>query len=1195
MVTGLKVISPGSNPDVDSDINTVHRPEVVEYITEVYGEDAVANIITFGTLAARGAFKAMCNIYEIPYAQANKIASLVPAPVEGVECTINDIFDETSDRYKEGAEFRDATSGPEWEKVINGARNIEGKNRNSGVHACGIIISSKPLVDSIPLHVRQSDGRVITQWTYKECESLGLIKMDLLGLDTVDLVQHTVTYIMKNGKKAPNMTELIHGPMDDPKVYELFQKGQTEGIFQFRSEMVRDLLLSVRPTTFDDLAATTAVARPGPMGMMSHTKYADRKNGREEIDFIHKEFEGSPLEDILKDTYGLCVPAGTRILNATTGVYVPIETVTAGETLTPSVNLTTGKLENKTINHLIKTGVRNIVKISINGGRTLRVSDTHPVLTDKGYKPAGELQAFDKIAVSTQETLNIPTHNLNNVDAYNLGVSIAQNHSGKSDFNIDSLFSPYRITSEIMESSNESLKNLIAGLWDTTHAKTVGNTMSISLNSNSLRKEIAHVLVRLGLDYSLSENTVTIANKGRQIAYSIEVNVTELHKVVGAFSKSYDNSVNDVPAETTVDNLSTSFDDVTTFRSVTNVEFDGAEMCYDIEVADNHNFVVDGFVVSNCIYQEQIIKIASEIAGMTLQEGDDLRSAMGKKQVAVMASMKPKFFEGAMNNGYSEEAINVLWSTVDEFAKYGFNKAHSYAYAMSSYKSAYLKVHYPVEFMAALIAQNIGDREKTTAYIQEAKTMGINVGTVDINLSDIRVAPDYSKKSGHEILFGLSGVKSVSETMATVIIKERDANGDYKSVQDLIERCSSLGVANRRIYENLALAGAFDLIEPNRKAVVDSIANMMGEAKKKNAFGLSLFDMFEIEEESQIVDVEDYSFSDRLKHEADMVGLYLSAHPLDKVERGIGNTITIDKVLKSQRRITVNIIASVVEITSKTTRRGKSVMLNLDDGSGFMNARLSPMVLKSIAKFEAQESIRKGYEKGYTEVQQDIAKRAVDPQVMAKPDVEKNSIYFMTLTYTPAREHDTYNARVDFISPLKLSYNGTLPIRIRLKITDENIQKMRNLYKKLPPTLSKREVGSHSIMLASYRSLDLSVFAAKDNMYRQAIYEMTSPNFKSKEQTTDVTKVKSNTVKASKDKSDSDLTPRIWPPEKGNWDTAHEYTSEANLVDIVESLEYRDSGFTTSKNQATSQFIAKYLGYESYDYGIFNANVMDID
>lgn len=171
-VVGMRVVSPGSPPDIDSDFSVTAREKAVEYVTELYGKENVANIVTFGTLATKSAFKSMCTIYEVPFAQANRVASMIPDGDEGHEVTFDDIYNEDSDYYKESADFREATSGdPKWDRVITGARGIAGRVKSTGVHACGIIISAKPLTDTVPLHIRKKDGKVITQWTYQECEA----------------------------------------------------------------------------------------------------------------------------------------------------------------------------------------------------------------------------------------------------------------------------------------------------------------------------------------------------------------------------------------------------------------------------------------------------------------------------------------------------------------------------------------------------------------------------------------------------------------------------------------------------------------------------------------------------------------------------------------------------------------------------------------------------------------------------------------------------------------------------------------------------------------------------------------------------------------------------------------------------------------------------------------------------------------
>lgn len=1236
-IAKIEVTKSGSNPDVDSDFHTEHREKAIEHVQEIYGKDNVANIVTFGTLAGKAAFKQMSTIYEANFAQANKITSLYPPMIEGVTATLDDIYNPDSDRYAEGADFREAVSGENWQKIIEGARNIEGRNKSTGVHACfvagtliktldgykeienielgdyvlthtntykevvdtmttedgeifylqaansipskvtgnhpfytrsiirnpnkprelsepvwktvdelsvnddligipvnqdskipdsdlnlpfedpsfwwvagrflgdgwceefdsirnrkrkdgtpyeykrkeknlvisvgyndpthdylieaieknfkyrispnrttnkiyvhgddvfeyfkkfgkyavnkevpgevlslpiellksfvegylsadghyevsngyqsfstvskkltlsmiaainkvykthcsvavskrdqmviegrivnchdkytvsfkegrtsklrsfyedgyiwaglakvektddkeltynfsvlddnsyvanglivhncGIVMSSVPLSDAIPLHVRQSDQRTITQWTYPECESLGLIKMDFLGLDTVDLIQNTVSNIIKNGKTPPNMIDIIHGEMDDPAVYKLFQEGHTTGIFQFGSEMVRNLLLLTKPTEFADLPAITSVARPGPMRMQSHTKYADRKNGREEIDYIHPEFKGTVMEEILGKTRGLV------------------------------------------------------------------------------------------------------------------------------------------------------------------------------------------------------------------------------------------------------------------------------------------------------IYQEQVQQISNRVAGMTLQEGDDLRRAMGKKKKKVMDAMRPKFFEGAMANGFSEEAVTTLWNTLEPFAKYGFNKSHAVAYAMNSYQSAYLKTHYPVEFMAALIAQHVDDKDKTLDHLREASRMGLKVSTVDINLSDVKVSPNYSKKDNHttDIFYGLAGVKAVSSTMAEIIIKERENNGQYSSVKDVIDRCYPLGVRNKKIYENLALVGAFDNFGVSRKKVFESLPQLLDSAKTDENKGDSLFDMFEVSDDSLEIDLtgDDYSFLDRLKKEADTIGLYLSAHPTDKVGQLTNSEqyMKLNKLMNSSRTTTTTVIGSLLDIQVKRSRSGaKSMILNIDDGTGFLTANVAKPIVQGVDKTAAQEKIRKAYEEGKGEIKTEVLTAATNIDVQNVPELEKYGLYVMNITFRPGRDDSPYGARINWIRPLQLTDDGSLPIRIRFKKTSTNGEKMEKLNKILAPNLGKKIPGESSIYTVMYSEEDLM---KNDEALYMVAFDIIQKN---------------------------SSTPHEWPPKLPSSAKNNErILSNEEKILAIENLPYQNSGYKTEKSQKVEQAIEKFVGYGAYDFGVFNPNSLDND
>lgn len=914
-IVDIKVINAGSNPDVDSDFHTFYRNEVLEYTTETYGKGNVSNIITFGTLAAKGAIKAMCTIYRIPFAQANKIASLVPPPIEGRDCSLDDIYNPDSDRYDEAGEFREAVSGSMWKPIIEGALNIEGRNKSTGMHACGVLISSQELYKTIPLQVRKEDNRVLTQWTYQECESLGLIKMDFLGLDTIDLIHDTINHIIRSGKEAPNMTKLVQTDMDDPNIYKMFHEGNTIGIFQFGSEMVRKNIRAIKPNSFAEIAATTAILRPGPMNMDSHVRYANIKNGLEESKPLHPDFKDSPLEEILSETFGLIV------------------------------------------------------------------------------------------------------------------------------------------------------------------------------------------------------------------------------------------------------------------------------------------------------YQEQIIKIASAIAGMTLQEGDDLRKAMGKKKMKVMMQMKPKFFAGSQANGYSEEAVEILWNTIEEFAKYGFNKSHSVAYAMNSYQTAYLKTYYPVEFMASLIGRTVKDKKKTLTFLREAKRMKIKVGTVDINLSDIAVAPDYEGKSGFDVLFGISGIKDVSNDMGSIIVKEREKNGRYTSVKDLIDRCVPLGVNNKKIYESLAKSGAFDSFGVSRKQVVEHISDLVDSSKSSNSKGMSLFEMLESEELEPEIDLtgEEYNYIDKLQSEADVVGFYLTGNPLHNIGKGsskIANT-DIAHLKKNTRQVTATILGTIVELDVRK-KRTKTILASVDDGNDSIDIKFDNKIVKALDKWTAQENLKKNYINGENKISPDALRVLRDDDVIPQGPIKLNTPYIINVTYRTNREGG-YVARANSVKPLILTDNGTLPIRIRFKANKGNLDRVKELKRRLPLTLQNRYSGEYPIQISVYSKL-YKKQNVEDILYKQAISNMLEDDKNNVDRKIKPETPKDNSPKnlfgndskatssansrKKKASSKEKVTARIWPPEVSETVEKIEALTVEDIAESIEELKYVDTEFMADKTQDVEQFIEKYVGIENYDFGYFDKELL---
>jgi DNA polymerase III subunit alpha len=293
-----------SMPDFDVDFDERRRGEVIRYVTDKYGDDRVAQIVTYGTIKAKQAVKDAARVLGYPFAMGDKITKVMPPPVMGKDVPLGKIFDSSHDRFNEGGAFRQLyDADPEVKRVVDTAKGLEGLKRQWGVHAAGVIMSSEPLLNVIPIMRREQDGAVITQFDYPSCEKLGLIKMDFLGLRNLTILDDAVDNILANRGQELVLETL---PLDDQLTYDLLSRGDTLGVFQLDGGPMRALLRSMRPDNFEDISAVIALYRPGPMGANSHNEYADRKTGRKPVTPIHAEL-AEALEDLLGDTYGLIV------------------------------------------------------------------------------------------------------------------------------------------------------------------------------------------------------------------------------------------------------------------------------------------------------------------------------------------------------------------------------------------------------------------------------------------------------------------------------------------------------------------------------------------------------------------------------------------------------------------------------------------------------------------------------------------------------------------------------------------------------------------------------------------------------------------------------------------------------------------------------------------------------------------------
>lgn len=585
-----------SAPDIDIDFDDRRRGEMITYAAERWGEDKIAQVITFGTVKTKQAIKdsAKVNFGQPGFQMADRINGALPPAIMAKDIPLSGITDPDHDRYAEAAEVRSLIeTDPDVAKIYETARGLEGVVRQAGVHACAVIMASVPLMEHIPMWKRPADGAIITGWDYPACEAIGLLKMDFLGLRNLTVLGDALENVQKNRGETIDLEAL---DTDNQAVYELLSRGDTLGVFQLDSGGMQELLKRMKPTGFNDIVASLALYRPGPMGVNAHWDYADRKNGRKPITPIHPELE-EPLKDILDETYGLIV------------------------------------------------------------------------------------------------------------------------------------------------------------------------------------------------------------------------------------------------------------------------------------------------------YQEQIMNISQKVANYTAGQADGFRKAMGKKKPEVLAKEYETFSAGMFANGYSKEAVDALWGTIEPFASYAFNKSHAAGYALVSYWTAYMKANYTAEYMAALLT-SVGDKkDKSAIYLSDCRHLGISVLQPDINQSEENFIA-----VGDDIRYGLAAVRNVGAEVVESIKKTRKEKGNFTSFSDYLDKIKLLA-CNKRITESLIKAGAFDSLEHPRKGLMliqeDAVDSVLST---KKAADKGQFDLFAglggdggAENAAFAIEVPDdeWDRKHKLALEREMLGLYVSGHPLDGFEEAI--------------------------------------------------------------------------------------------------------------------------------------------------------------------------------------------------------------------------------------------------------------------------------------------------------------------
>ena len=580
-----------SMPDIDIDFDDEGRSKVIDYVIEKYGDNQVAQIITYGKMAAKSSIRDTARVLDLSLGDADFLAKLVPNNTK-----LADIFsfdkkklgsELRADDYSNALELKNLSDGDDLQaETINQARVIEGSLRNVGVHACGVIITPDDITEFVPIATAKDSSLAVTQYDNSVVESAGLLKMDFLGLKTLTLIKDTIKLVKYRHDVQIDIDNI---PLNDIKTYELFQRGDTVGIFQYESLGMQKYLRDLKPTIFEDLIAMNALYRPGPLEYIP--SFVRRKNGQEKI-----QYDIPIMEDYLKETYGITV------------------------------------------------------------------------------------------------------------------------------------------------------------------------------------------------------------------------------------------------------------------------------------------------------YQEQVMQLSQKLANFSKGDADLLRKAMGKKIFSLLEKLKPNFINGGISNGYSEEILEKIWKDWQAFASYAFNKSHSTCYALIAYQTAYLKAHYPAEYMAAVLSNNMNDIKQVSFFMEECKHMNINVLGPDVNESFYK----FTVNDDNAIRFGMGAVKGVGESAVSAIIESRKES-KYNSIFDFAKRVD-LRSANKKAFDSLVLAGAFDSIDSAHRAqyfceneegqtfIEKAIRFGSKYQERKNSAQTNLFaDFGEMSlAEPEFPQCENWTKLNQLKKEKDVVGIYISGHPLDE-------------------------------------------------------------------------------------------------------------------------------------------------------------------------------------------------------------------------------------------------------------------------------------------------------------------------
>ncbi|MBU1289906.1 hypothetical protein KKG85_01540 [Patescibacteria group bacterium] len=394
------------------------------------------------------------------------------------------------------------------------------------------------------------------------------------------------------------------------------------------------------------------------------------------------------------------------------------------------------------------------------------------------------------------------------------------------------------------------------------------------------------------------------------------------------------------------------------WEDIASIRRKGKENVYDLEVEGTHNFIANNIIVHNCVYQEQLMRIARDLSLFTPAEADTLRKAVGKKIKKLLDEQAKKMIDGMIKNNISRQIAEKVWQMVEPFAGYGFNAAHATCYALIGYQTAYLKAHYPTEFMAAVMTSDQNDIERISFLVDECNQIGVKVLPPDINESN----HDFTKAGDRIIRFGLKAVKNVGDNVVHAIVEERKTNGAFKSITDFLERVNSKDL-NKKSLESLVKCGAFDAFGERNQLLnaVEMMLNLARESQKNKANGqISLFsDQPMVAPSFKLPSAPPAEKKELLGWEKELLGLYISEHPLKAYQKQLaGKTIKCQSISKNHAGTRIKVGGIINRIKRINTRTGQPMLfVEIEDMTGRIEALVFPSVLAKNPDIWQEETI----------------------------------------------------------------------------------------------------------------------------------------------------------------------------------------------------------------------------------------------